>query len=69
MNQLLDNTNEFFSQRPGLLPLVGILLVFINLILQLIFSASDSWLITSDLFLHIGIIVGLFGLLIIRPLQ
>jgi hypothetical protein len=57
----LDRASEFFAARKGLLPLIGIVLVIINLIFQ-IFPAG--WLTTSNLFLHLGIILGLVGVLL-----
>jgi hypothetical protein len=58
----LDWASEFFAHRKGLLPLFGILLVLINFILQLI--PGIGWLAHSNLFLHLGIIVAIFGFLL-----
>ncbi|PKN91348.1 MAG: hypothetical protein CVU44_19735 [Chloroflexi bacterium HGW-Chloroflexi-6] len=63
LSKLLDRASEYFAHRKGLLPLVGILLVFINLVLA-IFLPAGSMLVTSNLFLHLGIIVALFGLML-----
>lgn len=67
MNELFDKMSDFLAKRPGLLPLLGILLVVINLVLQ-IFPA-DFWVIRSNIFLHIGLITGFIGILLIKPLQ
>jgi hypothetical protein len=58
---LLDHTSEFIAARKGLLPLIGIGLVILNLILQFF---PLGWLTSSNLFLHLGIIAGLFGILL-----
>jgi hypothetical protein len=61
----LDRFSEFFAHRKGLLPLVGILLVMINFGLQ-VFPAG--WLTQTNCFLHLGIVLGIFGLLLARAL-
>ena len=58
---LLDHISEFIAARKGLLPLLGIGLVLINLLFQVI---PAGWLTTSNLFLHLGIIVALLGILL-----
>ena len=57
----LDRASEFIAARKGLLPLVGIALVLLNLLLQVV---PLGWLTTSNLFLHLGIIVALLGILL-----
>lgn len=68
LNEWIDQLNEFLSARRGLLPLIGILLIIINFVLQLI-PLGDIWLVSSNLFLHVGLIVALLGILLIQPLQ
>jgi len=62
MSKLLDKLSEYLAHRKGLLPLVGILLIGLNLLLHLILPAG--WLLSSNLFLHIGVIVAIFGLML-----
>lgn len=54
--------SEFLAHRKGLLPLVGIALILLNLILQ--FIIPENIIVTSNLFLHIGAIVSIFGLML-----
>ncbi len=62
MSKLLDWLSEFLAHRKGLLPLIGIVLIIINLLLQFILP---GWgITTSNLFLHIGLIVAIFGLML-----
>ena len=61
-NQFLDNLSDFLSKRKGLVPLLGILLVVLNFILRLI--PGLGWLGESDLFLHLGVILGILGFMI-----
>ena len=65
LNRLLDRLSEFLAHRKGLLPLIGILLVLLNLLFQVI---PAGWLTTSHLFLHLGIVVAIFGLMLARAL-
>jgi len=57
----LDRASEFIAARKGLLPLIGIALVIVNLLFQ-IFPAG--WITTSNLFLHLGIILAVLGFLL-----
>jgi uncharacterized membrane protein len=61
-NHLLDNSSNFFAARKGLLPIIGILLVVVNGILQ--FIPSIGWLAESNIILHIGIIIAIFGIML-----
>lgn len=65
MNELLDKLSHFFGKYPGLLPLIGVGLISLNLLLQVF---QGSWITESNLFLHIGLIISLIGLLLVRPL-
>ncbi len=62
MSKFLDRMSEFLAHRKGLLPLVGIALILLNLILQ--FIIPENIVATSNLFLHIGAIVSIFGLML-----
>ena len=57
----LDRASNFLAVRKGLLPLVGIGLVILNLVFQVF---PLGWLTTSNLLLHLGIIVALVGILL-----
>jgi len=61
MSKLLDWPSEFLAHRKGLLPLIGILLIAANLLVQFIFP---GWLASTNLLLHIGLIVAIFGLML-----
>jgi hypothetical protein len=65
MNEFLDKVSDFLSKYPGLLPLLGLVLIILNLILQLF---PGSWFIDRNILLHLGLIISLIGLLLIRPL-
>lgn len=69
MNEILERINDFLGERPGLLPLLGVLLIAFNLLLQVYPGPGSGWFVDSNLLLHLGIIVGLVGMLLIRPLS
>jgi hypothetical protein len=62
MSKLLDRLSEFLAHRKGLLPLVGILLIVANLILQ--FLLPPGWLVSTNLLLHVGLVIAIFGLML-----
>jgi len=66
MNKLLDKLSHFIGERPGLIPLFGIILIVVNLLLQFF---RGNWFVDSNLLLHLGLITSLIGLLLIKPLQ
>lgn len=62
LSRLVDSASNFFAHRKGLLPLIGILLVVINYILPFIFGLN---IITgTNLFLHLGVIIAIFGMML-----
>jgi len=63
LSRMVDNASNYFARRKGLLPLLGILLVMINFILPFIIGL-DNVITGSNLFLHLGIIVAIFGLML-----
>ncbi len=62
MNKKLDQLSEYLAPRKGLLPMIGILLIIVNYILQ--FVPATGWLGSTNLFLHLGLVVALFGLML-----
>jgi hypothetical protein len=62
MSKLLDRMSEYLAHRKGLLPIIGLLLIFLNLLVQFVFPGS--FLATTNLFLHVGLIVAIFGLML-----
>ncbi len=68
MNELVERLNDFFAERPGLLPLLGVLLVILNLLLQFYPGPGSGWFVDSNILLHIGVIMSIIGLLLVRAL-
>ena len=62
ISELLDVISEYLANRKGLLPLIGIVLVILNGILQ--FFPGIGWLVETNLLLHIGIVTAMLGILL-----
>ncbi|MGZ6317514.1 MAG: hypothetical protein ACXWNQ_09660 [Anaerolineales bacterium] len=62
MSKMFDRLSEFLARRKGLLPIIGLVLILINLALQ--FTLPPGWLVSTNLFLHLGLIVAILGLMI-----
>jgi hypothetical protein len=59
---ILDRLSEFLAKRRGLPTLLAILFVIINFVIQ--FIPGMEWFARTNLFLHLGVIVGLIGVLL-----
>ncbi len=61
LSNFLDSLSEFLAHRKGLLPTLGILLVLLNLMFRLLNLPILS---DTDLFLHLGVIIAILGLML-----
>ena len=66
LSRLVDRASDYFAHRKGLLPLLGILLVIINYILP--FLIGLNVVTQSNLFLHLGVIIAIFGIMLAAAL-
>ncbi len=66
MNELVEKLNTYLSVKPGLVPLLGVVLIIINLVLQFYPGPGSNWFVDSNILLHIGIITSVIGLLVVR---
>lgn len=62
LSKLVDKSSEYFAHRKGLLPMLGILLVLVNFFLP--FFMASNFITQSNLFMHLGIIIAIFGLML-----
>ncbi len=62
ISKLLDRLSEYLAHRKGLLPILGLLMILVNLLIQFIFPGG--FLATTNLFLHVGLIAAIFGLML-----
>jgi len=65
INDLVERINGFLVRKPGVLPLIGVGLIVVNFVLQL-FPGPEAWIVRSNLFLHVGLIASLIGLLLVN---
>lgn len=65
INEQVERMNGFLMRKPGALPLVGVGLIVLNFILQ-VFPGPEAWIVRSNLFLHLGLVVSLIGLLLVN---
>ncbi len=61
-NRFLDYASEYLAERRGMLPVVGILLILLNAVLQ--FIPGIEGLARLNIFLHLGAIVAILGFMI-----
>jgi len=65
-SELLKRVSDFLARVPGLPVIVAIGLVALNFVLQLLPGTWPvvGWLARTDLFLHVGVILGFLGILL-----
>lgn len=63
LSKLVDDASNYFARRKGLLPMIGIVLIIINYILIFVLGPENA-IASSNLFLHLGVIVAIFGLML-----
>ena len=61
ISKILSQLSSFFSSRKGLLLFIAVIFVVLNYFLGLFF---DNWFTQSNLLLHLGIIIGFFGIML-----
>lgn len=62
LSSFLDKLSDFLAHRKGLLPLIGVLFVLLNWIVQWLPQAG--WVAQTNLLLHLGIILAILGILL-----
>jgi membrane-bound ClpP family serine protease len=67
ISKLLDVASNFFAHRKGLLPLLGVALIIFNWLLATILP-GEWFIIKSNLFLHLGLVVALLGFMLANAL-
>ena len=59
---LLNRLSEYIARQRGLLPLLGVLLILLNFVVQ--FIPGLEGLSRYNVLLHLGLVVGLVGMLL-----
>lgn len=62
LNRVLDRMSGFLAQRKGMLPMLGLVMIITNLILE--FVLPGSWLANTDVILQLGLVVAILGFLL-----
>lgn len=61
LSKLLDNASNYFAPRKGLLPLIGLIFIVANFIVQFFIP---GWFGQSNLLLHLGLVIAIFGMML-----
>ncbi len=61
LSLLVDKLSEFIAQRKGLLPTIGLFLILLNFVLQIL---PAGWISSSNLLLHLGVVVAILGFML-----
>lgn len=65
--KLVKSTSDFLARAPGLLVVIGMGLIGLNFILQLLPAwPVIGWMARTHLWLHVGLLLSLLGLLVVR---
>lgn len=59
---MLDRVSGYIAEHKGAPVLLGALLVVVNFVIVLVSPAS--WLAATNLLLHLGVVIGLLGILL-----
>jgi hypothetical protein len=62
ISKFLDRASEYLAHRKGFLPIIGLVFILVNLMIQFIFPGNI--LVASNLFLHIGLIIAIIGMML-----
>jgi hypothetical protein len=64
LSHLIDRISDYISGHRGVPILLGVALVVLNYVLLIIPGVQLGFVETTNLFLHVGVIVGLVGVLL-----
>ena len=59
---MIDRLSGYIAEHKGVPVLIGVLLVIVNFVVETL--SPGSWLADSNLLLHLGVVVGLMGILL-----
>jgi len=65
LNSFLDVASNFLAHRKGLIPLIGIMFVIFDFVIQLF---AKGWIAETSLFEHLGVILIAIGFLLASAL-
>jgi len=59
---MIDRVSSYIAEHKGAPVLLGVLLVIVNFLVVLL--SPDTWLAETNLLLHLGVVIGLVGILL-----
>ena len=62
LSEVIDILSDRLADKKGLLPTIGLLLVIANFVVVL--GLPSSYMATTNLLLHIGLIIAIFGFML-----
>ena len=62
-SQFLDRASDYLAHRKGLLPLAGIGLIILNFLVVSLLP-PDWFIVRTNLFMHLGLVLALVGLVL-----
>ena len=65
LSKTLDRVSEYLAPRKGLLPLIGILLIVANFIVQFL---PLGWFASKNFLLHLGLVIMILGFMLAQAL-
>ena len=70
-SDFLDKASEYLAHRKGLLPMIGLIFILLNLLINQVPYLMDvkpdtlvGWLVLTNLFLHVGLAIAILGLML-----
>lgn len=60
-SKALDHLSEYLAARKGLLPIIGMLLIIANYLLQFFI---EGWIAQTNLLLHLGALIATLGFML-----
>jgi hypothetical protein len=64
LSKIIDRTSDYVAAHRGVPVLIGVLLVVLNFVLLIIPDVQLGFVETTNLLLHLGVIIGLLGVLL-----
>jgi len=70
LSKLLERTSNYLAERRGLLPVIGVAILFVSFAIQIadVFT-SNRWVeLLGVVTLNLGVLIALIGILLLNPL-
>jgi uncharacterized membrane protein YidH (DUF202 family) len=70
LSKLLERTSNYLAERRGLLPVIGVAILFVSFAIQIadVFTSSRWVELLGVVTLNLGVLIALIGILLLNPL-